>query len=64
MLDDPVEECSRDGAVTSGGFAQVFLISRSGVHPVGVPMRFRALLAADYINAASASGWAYLKFTN
>ena len=50
--------------VTSGGFAQVFLISRSGVHPVGVPMRFRALLAADYINAASASRWAYLKFTN
>jgi hypothetical protein len=31
---------------------------------VGVPMRFRSLLAADYINAASVSAWAYLKFTN
>ncbi len=50
--------------VTMGGFAQAFLIAKSGVHPVGVPMRFRSLLAADYINAASVSAWAYLKFTN
>ena len=50
--------------VMSSGFAQVFLIAKSGMHPVGVPMRFRSLLARDYINAASVSGWSYLKFTN